>query len=149
MVSKRSTKKSKSQAPQFLQKPNGVIHPRVQKIGPEHFGIVCVDCAKLRSKWMLTDFYGQVLVPPTEVAHNRVELDAAVAQVCLALEQHELRDSLVAVERTGRAEAQPLADRIVAARQRRKTGPQPLGELLARLGVGVLPLTPSGEKDLT
>jgi hypothetical protein len=51
------------------------------------------------------------------------------------------------------AEAKPLADRIVAARERRKTGPQPLSELLAivlaRLGVGMLPLTPSGEKDLT
>ena len=60
---KRTRKKAKSQ--EFLQKPRGVIHPRVQKVGPEHFGIISVDCAKARSKWMLADFYGNVLVPPT------------------------------------------------------------------------------------
>ena len=45
--------------------PSGSLHPRVQKVGPEHFGIVAVDCAKARSKWMLADFYGRILVPPT------------------------------------------------------------------------------------
>ena len=102
MVSKRSSKKSRSRAGEFLQKPRGVIHPRVQKVGPEHFGIVCVDCAKARSKWALTDFYGRVLVPPTEVEHNRVELAAMVAQVRATLVQHDLRDCLVAIERTSR-----------------------------------------------
>ena len=100
MSVKRTRKKGKSQ--EFLQKPRGVIHPRVQKVGPEHFGIISVDCAKARSKWMLADFYGNVLVPPTEVAHNRVELDAAINQVRVALKQHDIRDCLVAVERTGR-----------------------------------------------
>ena len=102
MVVKRSSKKSKSRAAEFLQKPRGVIQPRVQKVGPEHFGIISVDCAKARSKWMLADFYGKVLVPPTEVAHNRLELDAMVAQVRAALVAHDIRDCLVAVERTGR-----------------------------------------------
>jgi transposase len=102
MVSTRRSKKSKSKQAEFLQKPSGVIHPRVQKVGPEHFGIVCVDCAKARSKWMLTDFYGKVLVPPTEVAHNRVELDFTVAQVRAALATHNLQDCIVAIERTGR-----------------------------------------------
>jgi transposase len=102
MGSKRSSKKPKSKAAEFLQKPRGVIHPRVQQVGPEHFGIVCVDPAKARSKWLLADFYGRVLVPPTEVAHNRVELTAMVGQVREALTKHDLRDCLVAVERTGR-----------------------------------------------
>ncbi len=97
MVSKRATKKSRNQAAEFLQKPRGVVHPRVQKVGLEHFGIVSVDCAKVRSKWMLADFYGKVLIAPTEVAHNRVELDAAIAQVRAGLVQHELLDCLVAV----------------------------------------------------
>jgi hypothetical protein len=44
-------------------KPHGVIQPRVQRVGPEHFGIVSVDCAKARFKWMLCDFYGKVLIP--------------------------------------------------------------------------------------
>jgi hypothetical protein len=36
----------------------------------EQFGIVSVDCAKARFKWMLCDFYGKV-VPPISVEHNR------------------------------------------------------------------------------
>src|ERR1700726_3185277 len=101
MVTTRSRKRSRSPQ-EVLQKPRGVIHPRVQKVGPEHFGIVCVDCAKARSKWMLTDFYGKGLVSPTAVAHNRVELDHAVAQVRAAMTQHGILDALVAIERTGR-----------------------------------------------
>lgn len=102
MAVKRSDSKTKSRAAEFLQQPNGVVHARVQKVGPEHFGIVSVDCAKARSKWMLADFYGNILIPPTEVAHNRVELAAAVKQVQAGLAKHDLRDCLVAVERTGR-----------------------------------------------
>ena len=102
MAFKRSRHSSKSGAAEFLQQPNGVVHARVQKVGPEHFGIISVDCAKARSKWMLADFYGNILIPPTEVAHNRVELAAAVKQVRTGLAKHDLRDCLVAVERTGR-----------------------------------------------
>src|SRR5437868_14538078 len=83
-------------------KPRGVLHPRVQQVGPEHFGIVCFDCAKARSKFILADFYGRLLLPPTHVAHNRPDLDAAVAAIRRAFEQHQLRDGLVAIERTGR-----------------------------------------------
>jgi transposase len=92
---------SRRPAPQ-LGKPRGVIHPRVQQVGPEHFGIVCFDCAKVRSKFLLADFYGRILIPPTTVAHNRPDLDAAVAQIRSAFDQHQLADGLVAIERTGR-----------------------------------------------
>jgi transposase len=103
MSTTQSRKRSRSRPqPQVLQKPRGVIHPRVQKVGPEHFGIVSVDCAKARSKWMLCDFYGNILVPPTTVEHNRASLDAAVAQLRQALDRHALQDVIVAVERTGR-----------------------------------------------
>jgi transposase len=85
-----------------LQKPRGSIRQRVQQATPEHFGIVAVDCGKVRSKWLLADFYGKVLVPPTPVAHNRVELDALTSQVRQACQVHDLRDVLVVVERTGR-----------------------------------------------
>src|SRR5712691_3097370 len=100
-----ATRSRKSRSPRFttvIQKPRGVIHPRVQLVGPEHFGIVSVDCAKARFKWMFCDFYGNILVPPTEVAHNRVELDAALAQLQEARTRHDIRDLVVAVERTGR-----------------------------------------------
>jgi transposase len=101
MTATRTRKRPRSRHPGFLQKPRGAFHPRVQKVGPEHFGIVSVDCAKARSKWMLCDFYGNVLVPPTEVAHTRTALDTALAQLRQALAAHALADVLVAIERTG------------------------------------------------
>src|SRR6516164_10692206 len=102
MSTARHRKRSRSRSPQVLQKPHGLVHPRVQKVGPEHFGIVSVDCAKARFKWMLCDFYGNVLIPPTTVEHNRPELDLALAQLQAARQEHDLRDLIVAVERTGR-----------------------------------------------
>ena len=58
--------KSKARSRKFrlavLGKPTGVIQPRVQQVGPEFFGVLSVDCAKDRSKWMLCDFYGKILV---------------------------------------------------------------------------------------
>ena len=43
-------------------------------VGPEHFGIVSIDCAKARCiNWMLCDFYGNVLIPPTIVALNHAK----------------------------------------------------------------------------
>jgi transposase len=94
--------RSSRPTPSSLSKPRGVLHPRVQQVGPEHFGIVCLDCAKARSKFLLADFYGRVIIPPTIVAHNRTDLDAAVAQVRQAFDNAQLRDGLVAIERTGR-----------------------------------------------
>ena len=64
-----------------IVKPSGSLHPRVQKVGPEHFGIVAVDCAKARSKWMLADFYGRILIPPTVVEHNKQGFDSAIAEI--------------------------------------------------------------------
>jgi transposase len=85
-----------------VAKPAGLLHPRVQHVGPEHFGIVCFDPAKARSKFLVADFYGRVLIPPTTVEHQRPDLDAAVAHVQQAFAEHQLRDGVVAIERTGR-----------------------------------------------
>jgi transposase len=101
-TSRTSRRPSRGRAADHVGKPGGVLHPRVQQVGPEHFGIVCVDCAKARSKFLLADFYGRILIPPTVVAHNRQGLDAAIAQVRSAFATHQLRDGLVAIERTGR-----------------------------------------------
>ena len=96
------SKKRSSAPPQSIHKARGVIHPRVQKVGPEHFGIVSVDCAKARSKWMLADFYGRVIVPPTVVEHTRAGLEAMVRTIReAALEQAGIADLIVAIERTG------------------------------------------------
>jgi transposase len=102
MTARSSRSRPRRPADEDLQKPRGSIHARVQLVGPDHFGIVCVDCAKARSKWLLADFYGKVLVPPTHVAHNRVELDAVTSQVRQACQVHDVREVLVAIERTGR-----------------------------------------------
>src|SRR5262245_26652955 len=75
---------TRSRPPDTVSKPRGTFHPRVQAVGPEHFGLVTVDCAKARSKWMLADFFGNILVPPGNVAHNRTALAEAVAQLRLA-----------------------------------------------------------------
>jgi transposase len=90
-----------SRRPRPVHKPRGVLHPRVQRVGPEHFGIVSIDCAKACSKWMLTDFYGTMLVPPTELLHSRGEFALAVMLLREAIERHGLKDLVVAIEQTG------------------------------------------------
>jgi transposase len=85
-----------------VHKPAGTIHPRVERVGPEHFGIVSIDCAKARCKLMLCDFFGNLLIPPTEFDKNRPALEAALAQVRHAQQHHDVKDMIVAIERTGR-----------------------------------------------
>lgn len=101
MVTKRNSRKSRKVGIAVLGKPSGIIQSRVQAVGPERFGIVAVDCAKARSKWMLCDFYGKVLISPTVVEHQRAALELATLQLREAIERHGLKDHLVAVEMTG------------------------------------------------
>ena len=101
MATKRNFLNSDKKRPVLLGKPNGIIQPRVQTVGPERFGVVTIDCAKARSKWMLCDFYGRVLIPPTVVEHQRTALDIATLQLKEACQQYGLKDHIVAVEMTG------------------------------------------------
>lgn len=107
MVTK--TKSKVRRAGRFLStaKPSGLFQPRVVAAGPEHFGIVAVDCAKARSKWMLADYYGRILVTPTEVEHTRKGFQEAIAKLRQAVDTHGLRDTIVAIERTGAYHRQP------------------------------------------
>jgi hypothetical protein len=41
------SKRSRGYGSRSVHKPRGVVHPRVQAVGPEHFGFVCIDCARL------------------------------------------------------------------------------------------------------
>ena len=91
---KRTKQRSKGFAQAVLGKLAGVIQPRVQKVGPEHFGIVSIDCARDRSKWMLTDFYGRVLVPPTTVEHGRSHIQLALLMCRQAIEKHGIKDTI-------------------------------------------------------
>ena len=67
MVARTKYRKSSGSKKRFIGKPTGQIQERVQAVGPDHFGIVAVDCAKRRSKWMLCNFYGKVLIEPTRI----------------------------------------------------------------------------------
>ena len=101
MATKRNSRRTRRNGPDRLGKPRGVIQPRVQAVGPERFGVAAVDCAKARSKWLLCDFYGKVLLPPTEVEHARMQMQLATVQFHEACERHGIRDAIVAVEMTG------------------------------------------------
>lgn len=93
--------KSKPQTKCVLQKPRGVIAPRVAKVGVEKFAIVCVDPAKKRSWWMMADFLGQILIDTAVVEHDQPHLDAMLARVRVVVRERGIQDVLVVIERTG------------------------------------------------
>ena len=101
MVTKTRKRKFAGSKKRFVGKPTGQIQERVQAVGPEHFGIVAVDCAKRRSKWMLCNFYGKVLVEPTSVEHTTGGLRAMTQSIAAACQAEGLTDTIVAVEMTG------------------------------------------------
>src|SRR6185436_15102178 len=90
----REQHKAKSRVRQSLQKPNGVIGPRVQKVGGEHFAIVCVDPAKHRSEWMMADYFGNLIIEPRTVEHQSVFFKMAVEMIRQAQQQHDIRDTI-------------------------------------------------------
>lgn len=85
----------------LVQKPQGQFTERVQVVGPEHFGVVAVDCAKRQSKFLLCDFYGNVLIEPTWVEHTQGDLHAVCQRLRSTMAERGLQDILVAIERTG------------------------------------------------
>ncbi len=99
--STRNGKKCSSSKRRFIGKPAGIIQERVEKVGPTRFAVISVDCAKRRSKWMLCDFFGRVIIEPIEVEHQRGTLDAMIMRVNKACEAEGIVDSIVAVEMTG------------------------------------------------
>ncbi|TWT84070.1 Transposase [Planctomycetes bacterium CA13] len=101
MVTKAKQRKSAGTKKRFIGKPNGQIQERVKQCGPEHFGIVSVDCAKRRSKWMLCDFFGRVIIEPTTVEHRRGDFAAMIAYINDACQAEGLTDTIAAVEMTG------------------------------------------------
>jgi transposase len=95
------TKGKKTAKRRYVGKPSGVIQQRVQDAGPQHFAIISVDCAKRRSKWMLCDYFGRLIVEPTVVEHNAGALRAMTQQASAACQAEGIKDSIVAVEMTG------------------------------------------------
>jgi transposase len=101
MVTRTKKRKSMGSRRRFIGKPTGLIQERVQAVGPEHFGIVAVDCAKRRSKWLLCNFYGKVIVEPTTVEHTNGGLRTMTQRVTEVCQTEGLTDTIVAVEMTG------------------------------------------------
>jgi len=97
---RHSAPKSRSRR-QSLQKPNGVIGPRVQKVGGERFAIVCVDPAKHRSEWMMADYFGNLLIEHQTLPHQAPFFVLAMEQIRQAQQTHRIQDTIVVVERTG------------------------------------------------
>jgi hypothetical protein len=64
MSATRSRRRNRFRPPDVIQKPAGTIHPRVQKVGPDHFGIVSV---RLRQRTLHLD--ARRLVEPDFAYH--------------------------------------------------------------------------------
>ena len=56
-----AAKRSSSRGGLVVNKTQSVIQPRVQKFGTFRHRH---DCVKAHFKWVLCDFYGNVLIPP-------------------------------------------------------------------------------------
>lgn len=87
--------------PKFTPRKGG-LGGRIEAVGPKHFGIVAVDCAKHSSRWRFADFYGRCLFPPTHLAHRGVDFEAASQTIKDVAHEHKIADLIVAIERTGR-----------------------------------------------
>ena len=101
MVRPRTRRSATFRKTFLLQKPTGELAPRVQAVGPEHFGILAIDPAKARSRYLLADYYGRTLLPPTNLPHTRGDFAAAIQRLRQLIAEHQLRDLVVAIERTG------------------------------------------------
>jgi transposase len=101
MATKRKYRKNGRIGPDRIGNPRGVIQTRVEKVTPQRFGVVAIDCAKVRSKYMLLDFFGRVILPAAEVEHGQAQMKLAIVQVKEACREQGIRDVIVAVEMTG------------------------------------------------
>lgn len=98
--SKRTGRKNQ-QIRHTVHKARGSLAARVKQAGPNKFALVCIDPAKQRSEWMMADYFGNLLIEPRTLEHEAAHFALAVQLVRLAQQQHNIRDVLVTVERTG------------------------------------------------
>jgi transposase len=111
MSTSRSSKRRKSI---LVHKPDGVLTPRVQAVGPEHFGIALVDVSKRRIQAQVCDFYGRVLVPFDNYDQTKAGCHAFLQRLQRAQVDTPLRDLVVAIERTGEYH-RPFQRAVIAA----------------------------------
>jgi len=95
-------RRKKSARPKLaLSPPSGELAGMIREVGVDRFAFVCVDPAKLRSRWMMTDFLGSILIAPATVEHTSAHLKAAVDRVRMTVQEAGLKTVWVIVERTG------------------------------------------------
>ena len=111
MSTSRSSKRRKSS---LVHKPDGVLTPRVQAVGPEHFGIALVDVSKRRIQAQVCDFYGRILVPFDIYDQTKEGCRAFLQRLQRVQIDTPLRDLVVAIERTGEYH-RPIQRAAVAA----------------------------------
>lgn len=99
---RRRRRRGRGRGTVHRQRASRALEERVQRVGPERFGILAVDSAKSRFAVLLTDFYGRTLMGVLEVDNTAPALDALVAEVKARCAEHGLKDLVVAMERTGR-----------------------------------------------
>ena len=100
-MSKTHSQPRRRRKTNFVQKPSGSLGPRVQAVGPEHFGIVMVDVSKQRIQTQICDFYGNEIVPFTEYEQSRFGCADCLRSIRDAQARAGLLDLVIAVERTG------------------------------------------------
>lgn len=101
MVTKCKKGKKSGSAKRYIGRPSGKIQERVTRVGADRFAIVSVDCAKQRSKWMICNFLGKVIVEPSIVEHTKGCLAVMIEMVREAFRKEGMIDSIIAIEMTG------------------------------------------------
>jgi transposase len=86
----------------FPQRTSQDMSKRVQRVGPEHFGILAVDSSKRNFALLLSDYYGAILADMLEVKNTGPALAGLVVTLRALCERHGLHDLVVGIERTGR-----------------------------------------------
>lgn len=98
MATKRKYRKNGKINPDRIGNSRGIIQMRIEKVTPQQFGVGAIDCAKVRLKYMFCDFFGRVILPPTEVEHGQAQMKLATVQFQKACWEQGIRDVIVAVE---------------------------------------------------
>ena len=85
-----------------LKRGGDSLRRKAQKLGGERIGVVAVDVAKERVSAMVTDFFGNVLVPPENFPVTAAGLALLEQRIVAAGREHALKHIVIGLEQTGR-----------------------------------------------
>jgi len=109
---------ARRRTPTSVGKPRGVLHPRVQLVGPDHFGMVCLDCHKLSSKFLPRRQLRRLVLDQRQRLHFRPADHASyqARRQALDLLAPQIAQPLLGF-RQGRCPAQGLLQPLALAQQ--------------------------------